>query len=186
MHVWYQDWHESMGFNVLPDPRDPKSPAEIKALEEKYEEYFRYGKAATQAFEALRDARDMMGKIAPLMANLEKPMQDSLKKQGKAVKDSIKTMMEIYLPPEDFTGINSLDERLGDQLWGVRWYLESSDGQPGGNTLVALGQFKKNVETTVSRINRFLKEDWTSYRKSVEAADAPLFKDLEEVEIGGR
>lgn len=183
MHVWYQDWHESSTFSVLPDPRDPPNPAAIKGQEEKYEEYYRYGKAATKAFEALRDARDMMGKIAPLMANLEKPMQDSLKKQGKAIKDSIKTLMEIYLPPEGFTGINSVDIRLGDFLWGVRNYLESADGIPGGNALVGLALFKKEVEVTVRRINRFLKEDWADYRKSVEAARTPLFKDLEEVEI---
>jgi hypothetical protein len=184
VHVYYKDAHDSAAFKVLPDPRDIESAAVIAAREEKLQEYMRYARAGNEAFFRLRDARANMGKIAPLLGNLEGEMRDSLKKEGKVVRDSIKALMEIYLQPEGFTGIEGVTSRLGDKLWQVRNYLESAAGAPGGNSLVALELFKGEVKAAVARINRFLREDWAEYRKKVEAANAPLFKELEPVEVG--
>lgn len=179
----YHEWKDSTTVRVDPDPRIPYNAAAQAQKAEKLAEYTRYAKAATRGFEQLRDARKMMSKLEPLLGNLDESMRDSLKKEGKSIRENIKSLMELYLAPENFEGIESVTIRLGDMLWGVRYYLESAEGIPGGNSLVALNRFKKEVTSTLEKVNRFLREDWRSYRQKVEAANTPLFKDLDEIEI---
>ena len=179
----HKEWKDSTLIQIEPDPRTEANPAAFAAKDAAFATYYRYAEAATQAFSQLKDARKMMGKLEPLLGNLETSVRDSLKKEGKTIKDSIKTLMEIYLAPEHSKGIENVTIRLGNMIWGVRNYLESAAAAPGGNSLIALARFKKEVDSALIRINRFLKEDWLTYRKKIEAAHTPLFKDLEEIKV---
>ncbi|MEM7037938.1 MAG: hypothetical protein AAF570_13225, partial [Bacteroidota bacterium] len=182
LQVKFRDHRDSSTFKVLPDPRTPYNAEAIAAREAMISEFMRYGKAATEGFSRLRDVRNMVGDAEKALKNADKAVRDSLMKESKVIRDSIKTLMHVYLAPENSTGIDAVTRRLSDAYWRTGSYLRRSS-RPGGNAELAMSQFKGKVEAVLQRINRFLNEDWKAFREKVEAAQKPLFKEVEDVKL---
>ena len=69
-------------------------------------------------------------------------ISDILKKQiadlGKAMDDSINTIMEVYTMPEDAKGIDSVTPTLNRTLYRASSFLYDAPGEPGQNAQHAL------------------------------------------------
>lgn len=183
MVVVFDGIRDSAMFNVLPDPRIEIEANAMQIRETKIREFLQHARAATKAFEQLRDARTMIDRYEQLLENAPDSLRESLKKLGKPVRDSIKSMQEVYLDPEDFKGLQHYLQPLGNRYWEVLSYYDNVYSKPSANADLALKLFKDDAKAIIARINRFLTEDWMKYRKQMEAAQAPLFMDLAPIKI---
>lgn len=174
---------DSSRFKVLPDPRMEVSAADRRLREQKIEEFYSLARAGKQAFDRLKDVRKAMKQVQQILAHAEEEVRDSLQKEGKTVSDSVKKMMEAVLGPEKEKGLDRVTKRLSDRFWQTGGYLSSGQGRPGANGLTALAQFRTEVTAFVAQVNSFLESVWQPYRKQVEDAKAPLFKDIEPVKM---
>jgi hypothetical protein len=174
----YSKFKDSLVFKLLPDPRFPVSEADFLAREAKIAHYTQIAKRGNQAFDQIREARTMIDRYEKILDNVGDTQRDSLKKLAKPVRDTIKTLMELYLDPEELKGLDHVTLQLGDLYFVTASYLEPISQSPGNNAEFALQRFERAVQGAVLRINRFLENDWLRYRKAMEGAAVPLFKDL--------
>lgn len=182
IEVVYKKDSAQSEFVVNGDPRDPVSAMQIAAREQKVDDYYRRMKPVVQAFDQLREAKKTISRVENMIVNVEDTLQDSIKSMGKILKDSISTLMELYMTPEDFKGYDHVTERLGDKMWNAYSFLLATNGAPTKNGEDAIKNFLREGEGVVKRINAFFREDWKKYENFVNSVDKPLFKPVEPVD----
>jgi photosystem II stability/assembly factor-like uncharacterized protein len=179
----YQDYRDSANFKVVADPRRPVNPVDVAAREAQIASFSKSASQATQAFDQLREARSMVDRYEKLLDFVSESARDSLKKIAKPVRDSIKTLMELYLDPEDQKGLEHVTVRLVDLYFVTSSYLEPMTESSGDNVASAMRIFAARSRAAVLRINSFLERDWLAYRKTMEVVKVPIFKDLPPVKV---
>ncbi len=176
--VQFLAFKDSAVFQVKPDPRIAYDSVTLAQREVKIAAFLKVAEQGSKGFDQLREARTMIDRYEKLLDNLADAQRDSLKKMSKPVRDSIKAMMEVYLDPEDLKGLEHVTVQLGDLFYITEGYLEPMTTVQGGTADLAVRQFEMAVQTTLTRINHFLENEWLWYRKAMENAKVPLFKEL--------
>lgn len=184
IQVHYKEDSMRSTFEMLADPRLNYSATDLAFREQKMKEFEALVKRANEGFDRLKQARKTMHRIESMVIYVEDSLQDSVKALHTTMRDTVKSLMEIYLTPEGFAGYDHVTVRLVEEMWNTSSYLFGTYGRPGPNALQALDNYRRHVEAALDRINRFLTDDWIPYRKFVEGLEKPLFKDLDPVPDG--
>jgi photosystem II stability/assembly factor-like uncharacterized protein len=181
--IHYREFKDSTTCKVLPDPRISYPAQAIAQREARVQEYLKIAAYGTRGFDQLREARAMVDRYEKMLDNVAESRRDSLKRLSRPVRDSIKVLMEIYLDPEDLKGLEHVTVQLGDRYYSTESAVDQMAVVPGGNAELALRQFEQAVSAAVTRINRFLENDWLNYRRTMEGLQVPMFIDLLPVQM---
>ncbi|MEO0778527.1 MAG: hypothetical protein AAF146_18315 [Bacteroidota bacterium] len=183
LHFTYGDWTDSTRVEVRPDPRESYNPQQQAQRDTALADFFRLVDKASEGFNRLQEARKTVKLVDQQMVHAV----DSTKKQiadlGKAMVDSIDTIMEVYTFPEDAKGIDSVTPTLNRSLYRASSFLYDAPGEPGQNAQHAVALARDGVEEVLAQINRFFATDWEAYQEAVEAVEAPLFESYEAIQL---
>lgn len=139
--------------------------------------------AATAGFDRLQEARKTMSLVEKAMVNAPDSVQTMIKEKGKALRDSIAALEEIYMMPEGTKGIQRNPNNLSSKLWPARRYIGDVVGEPSQMAKVALEQAREHTQMALDQINAFLENDFKAYQEEIETIPVNLFKDMEPVKM---
>ncbi len=179
----FQGNKDSTTINVLADPRRPSNKEDLKAQDAMIYAHMKTVTAATEAFNRLKAAKKTVAAINKQMEHADKEVQKALKKEGKAITDSLNTIMALFMTPQDFEGYDHVTVRLNSHLYNAYSHISASGGKPGTTAAFATAIANSETKKVIDLINGFFATKWVAYRKQVEAATLPRFKDYEPVKF---
>jgi photosystem II stability/assembly factor-like uncharacterized protein len=170
---------DSINMVVKYDPRSTY-PAEIRAAQKKMLDRLAISSAKlTTAMDRLTDAEETIKKVEGQLKDLEGKEIDSLRKNSKAVTDSIKNIREFivgkrnekqgYGVPYQLTTTGKLGE--------ARRSIMGKEAAPAANEEQLVIQAETLVQQAIQKIETFFTSKWPAYRKQVEATPMKLFKE---------
>lgn len=175
---------DSTMVEVLLDPKLNISNADMQAKYETMKRLETSVNAATKGFDQLKEAKKTISLVNSSLVNAPDSVQKEMKKLGKEVSDSLDVLMKLYTQPQGLKGIQRAPKNLNGDIFGAYQYLRSATGKPSPNAMVALELAEQSTKDTLAKVNEFFKTQWAAYQKKVEAVQMPLFKAVEEIEIG--
>lgn len=183
VHLSYNDATASGKMKVNHDPRsewNANGYEARKALMAKQNEVISLARAGLLR---LGEAEKTIGLVNSQLLNADDSIQSLLKKEGKRLTDSIKTLMEYYRTPEGFVGYDHVTVRLNDRLWRTRSYIGASEGAPNQMAVLSYEQCKAETEKVIALINAFFNEEWKEYEALVQKQNLTIFKPYTPLEL---
>ncbi len=175
--VSYGKEKDSTYVNVKLDPRSNLTTKDLVDKDAVLEDFQKVSDKAAQAFTRLKEANKTIDLVdAQLGANAPDSIKTQVSKLGKAVKDSIGNLQKLFLSPRDAKGIVRSADALSDAMQRAQFMLNSSQGKPQENAMVALGKAKDKANSVIEKVNAFFTNDWQKYQDKVEAVKYSLFK----------
>ena len=182
--VEHKDFKDSVVVDFKWDPRIAISDEQIAAKLVATKAHEAIVKKATAAFNQLKEAQKTVKLVGEMMVNAPDSVKKDISKQGKAMQDSIKNLMAIFMAPKESPkGITKAKPNLRSHLYQVSSRLYAIDGAPNQMAQFAIEKAKKETKTALEAVNKFFENDWPTYQKNVEAARHSLFKPFEPIQM---
>jgi hypothetical protein len=166
---------------------DPQVPANKELYDAKMAAVKRLNKSNDKLVEItdqLTEAEETISKVEASLKNIETPEADSLRKTGKAMTDSIKSIRNFisgkplekqgYGRPYEETPIRRIQE--------ARSSVTEKDKIPAAQEFALIEMAESRVAEAVQKSNNFFKNKWAVYQKQAEATPMKLFKEFKAVE----
>ncbi len=182
VRISYSDQQESTRIKVLSDPRKEVTMAD---MQEKYTMIERVGghlELAANAIDRLNNTKEAIDIIQKRMKEQNSQGDNSLAKQSKAMKDSIKSLVEL-INQKKVQGIRRDTEIAGARLSMVSRSLQSSWDAPTQAEKINLKYAVEKLEAALTKINRFYESVFPEYEKAVNAAGFKLFETYERLTV---
>ncbi len=133
---------------------------------------------AYEARERLREMKKHADMISSMNEAFDEELQDSLSAETKDIKKSLSRLLELFFPPADFKGIDSVTKRLPTYLWTARRYASLNEQATlNGNAQIAMEDAQRELAKVLAEIEKFETEEWSGYRQFVESSTLQIFKD---------
>jgi photosystem II stability/assembly factor-like uncharacterized protein len=166
---------------------DPRMEYDREAKEELWEAaqpYLSLVETATEGFDRLVEAQKTIKLVNSQLVNAPDSTQTEIKKMGKALQDSIQTIMKLYMQPEGLKGIQRNPDNINGYLYRTGSYIQQSEGgQLSQSAQYTLQVAQEKVTEALELINTFFAQDWPRYQEKVEANRASLFKTYEPLKM---
>ena len=176
--IEHKDYKDSTFINVKSDPRSSITIEQMKAEKAALDDFYKIVKKARAAFEQLKQAKKTIKLVDNQMVNASDSVKTNIAKQGKAMQDSIKSLMGIFLPPQNQKGIVRNNNTLSTYLYRASSYIGNSDGPPSQMAQIATENAKKETEKALDAVNQFFEKDWSTYQKNAGSSEAFHFLKL--------
>jgi len=183
LHLTYGKTTSTTSVVVHADPRIDYPAATWDNRAKAFAEVDGIVKMAAAGFDRLQDVRTAIGLVEKALVNAPDSVLTDIKKQGKALKDSIGRLEELYMEPEDVKGIKRDPNNLMNSLYEMRGYANDLVGEPSQMLTLSMAQARQQTAAIVAQVNAFLASDYAAYQKAVEAVQFSLFKPLEAVKM---
>lgn len=164
---------------VKPDPRIPYNAEVTKKQRQYMDRFYKMVTNLTAANDQLTDMDEGIKRLETLLKDDKTPAADSLRKQGKAIQDSIKLIREFmfgkrqekqgYGTPYQLTVTSKMNE--------ARQLIMGKSAMPGEQEDKALEVARLLSEEAINRINRLGDTNWKSYKQQVKNMDIKIIKD---------
>jgi len=145
---------------------------------EKQNDVMALRKTMNDAIQQLSDSKEtleLLGKQWP------KTSADSLKKQAKALTDSLTTMRELFLNKEDVQGIFRSNDNVSSKIGAPSRHLNSAYYGISETHEILMREAQKSLDAALKRLNGFYSKTWKSFENEVKALQVSPFKEWEEI-----
>jgi photosystem II stability/assembly factor-like uncharacterized protein len=134
----------------------------------------------TAITDALTDAEEVIKKVEAQLKDVEGKEADSLRKAGKAMTDSIKSIRNfIFGKPQEKQGYGTVPQITPNgKLNEVRGEVLGKSKIPNAQEERMAADAESLVAEAVKKANAFFGGKWKEYQKQVEATPVKLFKDI--------
>ncbi|NIR51610.1 hypothetical protein GWO43_23800 [candidate division KSB1 bacterium] len=173
---------DSASVNVSLDPRIEVSKSKLQVREEMIERLQEDTRLATEAVDRLRDARETIGMVSKRLKDREEEAAKELMKKGKALKDSIKSLVEL-INPRDVQGIRRDPEIVSAKLRIASFYVRSSWDSAGEPARIAIEQAEAALQAALVEVNAFFDTEWPQYQQTVDALNISFFDEYEPIRM---
>ncbi len=167
---------------VKGDPRLHIDPQVIRANRKLYEPVMKKMEVLADAVDNIRTCGEIMQEVKKMNADKKDTAYKAFQKTAKVTADSLKTIKGILFPREDVQGIFRDPRVVTSRLRGLYSIIYEFEPLNATQKLV-LKQSDELITQTVQRINRFLENEWKTYREAAEKAGFTPFKDLKPVKL---
>ncbi len=176
----FADHKDSTQVKVLYDPRLDVSMAVLEAKYDFFKNLEKDIAVAGQAMTQLRESKKITEDILKQLKERKGDAYDSLKKNTKAVQDSIKTLVDELLGAKiDKQGIvRDPNTNIMQYYWGARMYLGSSLQMPGPTEERLHRQGREKLAPWLEKVNAFYQTVWPGYQQQVTQTDLSPFKEV--------
>ncbi|MEM6647444.1 MAG: hypothetical protein AAF730_14465 [Bacteroidota bacterium] len=168
--------------DVKLDPRLGVTPAMLQARADMRDEMVPHIEALADALTNLREARETVDLLAQHLEDRDDETAKTAMDLGKAVKDSIQVMVEMYEGPE-VQGIRRDPNTIRSRMSIGMRYLGSSWDMPGPTERTAMAQSKAAIKEMVDAVNALFAEQWPAYQRAIRAADLQLFEPIKPISV---
>lgn len=168
---------------VEPDPRYETDMTALKARHALYREYESMVETAAAMMDRVREAKDIVSRVNSNLADKTDDEAKELKKQGKAVTDSLSAFQDMYFGEQGKQGIYRPPSTIGNKVGGAGRYLFSSDRAPNTPEDWSMSAGRLALEDMLSDVNAFIATEWANYMQLVRSSDAFRIDDLTTVDM---
>lgn len=180
--VQYGTSRDSSKVNVKQDPRLEYSLSELQAKQNAYNVYLAKVRSVKSGFDKLKEAKKTISSVNEIISSTQDSSKAKITKMGKELDRKIQDLMDIFLTPEDFKGIDRSD-RLVSSLQRTASYINSSDGEPTANGLNAIKQVDQRIKEAKEKLIHFFDTDWKNYQSLVNAGNYSLFQKTDAIKL---
>jgi len=173
---------DSAQVNVRFDPRLSVKQTDLQAWDAFVRKIQSRTATATEAADRLRAAKKSIALVNGRLKERTDDTAKQLKTRGKALQDSIKTLLEL-INAKKVQGIRRDPSIVSARLSMSMWYIRSAFGAPGNTDELVFQQAEKTLQQAVDKINSFFQQDWSAYKDAVEAADISFFESYEPISV---
>ena len=178
----YGDHKDSTTVNVMFDPRVNVNMADLEARLALYDRWETDAKVANDATERIRKAKETVEMVGKRLGDQDDDAAKDLKKQGKAMADSLTALTEMFSGKE-VQGFSRDPSTVMSRLFTARSYVQSGLNAPDPSAHIALEQAEATLQAAIDEVNAFFAGDWAAYQQAVEAANVSLFEAFEPLEM---
>jgi photosystem II stability/assembly factor-like uncharacterized protein len=127
------------------------------------------------------EAEETIAKVEAALKNVETPEADSLRKTGKAMTDSIKSIRHfIFGKPQEKQGYGSPYQlTVNGKLWEARTGVTGKEKKPDAQEFAMIADAESLVAEAVKKTNDFFNGKWKQYQQQVDATPVKLFKEYQ-------
>lgn len=166
---------------------DPKVPFNKEVYDAKMVMVRRIEKSTarlTEITDRLTEAEETIAKIEAQLKNVEGKEADSLRKTGKEMTDSIKSIRNfIFGKAQEKQGYGSVPQTtVNGKLNEARQEVQSKDKIPDQQELRMIENAEGLVNEAVRKTNEFFTGKWRVYQQQAESAPLKTFKEYKPVE----
>jgi len=132
----------------------------------------------------LTEADDIVKKIEANFTNMDQKQADTLRKTGKAMQDSIKSIREqLTGKPQEKQGYGNIPQVTVNSVMGeARSYILSKKVAPGTQEERLMVDAENMVAEVLKKANAFFDGKWKQYRALAESTPVKMFKDYKPIE----
>ncbi len=168
--------------DVILDPNLNVSVADMNAKAAIMTEMETTVTKAKKAFDNLKTAKKTIKLVDAQIVNAPDSTQKEIKNSGKAMKDSLDSLMALFTNPPNKKGIQRAPNTLNGKISAAMYHLGSSVGKPGGNAINAKKNAEAHTKEVLEKVNAFFETDWNDYKKKVESIQYSLFKEMKTID----
>ena len=174
---------DSTRLTILPDPRAPFSKAVYDSRKKIYDRMNVSTLRLTALTDRLSDASDVITKVEAQLRNDESKEADSLRKVGKAMTDSIKSIRAyIFGKPREKQGTGTPYQlTVQDKLNEIRSAIFEKNKIPDAQETRQVEWLEKLTGIVIRRANEFFQGKWKDFQKLVESQPMKIFKEYPEL-----
>ncbi|MEM8583787.1 MAG: hypothetical protein AAGF87_05930 [Bacteroidota bacterium] len=174
----YGDFSDETQVRVEADPRLPNQTGRYQQRDRLLTELDSLRARSDRAWERLRTAQQSIDRVKGLLDLASEEISDTLSTQSKQLLDSIAMLRELVRMPEDTKGIQRNPNNLSGVLGSASYYVGQTDGQPTQMATLALARAKRETESFIERVNRFLQDDLMPFKEQVDEARLDVFGEI--------
>jgi hypothetical protein len=163
--------------NVKLDPRIEISESDMKARNAMYDQLMARVEVTTEAMDRLREAKEIIGAISKQLKDRKDDMAKDVKKKGKVVGDSIKTLMEFVQSNRDVQGIRRDPSVVVSKIRQASSYLGAWHATMDETERIAIKHAEASMQEALQKINQFFQKEWAKYQAAVNTAKVTFFKE---------
>jgi len=169
---------DSTWITVKDDPRKGDRSAVRTAQDQMRGRLRKSSDQLTSSMDQLADAEEILSKVEAQYKDMPGAAADAVRKATKAMQDSIKGIREfISGKRQTAQGYGQVPQTtVMSQLQQANQAISAKPVVPGAQEEMLVGRAETAIDSGISRIDRFMKGPWQSYRSLVEATKPVLFK----------
>jgi photosystem II stability/assembly factor-like uncharacterized protein len=175
---------DSTLLTVNPDPNVPNDKQVYDAKISLMKRMEKSTVKLTAVTDRLTEADETIAKVEAQLKDVEGKEADSIRKAGKAMTDSIKTIRNlIFGKPQEKQGYGSPYQlTVNDKLQTAAGQVLGKNKIPDAQEINQVEIAENLVSETIEKTNTFFTTKWVAYQKLVEAMHVQLFKEYKPVE----
>jgi hypothetical protein len=169
---------------VNPDPNVPNDKQVYDAKKDMLSRLDKSTEKLTAVTDRLTEAEETIAKVEGQLKNIEGKEADSLRKAGKAMTDSIKSIRNfIFGKPQEKQGYGSPYQlRVNEKLQTARAEVLGKNKIPDAQEINQVEIAEALVARAVEKTNTFFSGHWANYQKLAEVTPMKIFKEYKKVE----
>jgi len=173
---------DSTFVTVKIDPRVDFSLEAARKNRKIITQFMKKANLLTEAIDRVKETKSTMALVNQQIPKEKSEAVKNLKKVGKEVTDSLKSLTSILIPDESKQGIFRSDKVVTNKIRSVRMIMYSY--QPLNTTQkLALKQAEELIIKTIEKVNHFYDTSWMKYKKAVEEVNISPFKEYKALEF---
>jgi len=179
-----RDLSDSMMVVVNDDPNAP-TPKEVReAIRKANDRIDKQSLKLTDLVDRLNEADEIIKKVEANFKDMDTKQADTLRKAGKAVTDSLKSIREMLNgKQQDKQGYGNVPQQtVNSVLSEARGYVLGKKAAPGAQEERLISDAENMVEKVIRKANSFFDGRWKEYRSLAESAPVKIFKDYKPIE----
>jgi photosystem II stability/assembly factor-like uncharacterized protein len=178
----YGDYKESANVIVKFDDRVKVDESNLLTRDDMLNEFIKNVKTATDAVDRLNEINETDSLILKQIMEKEDSLSKDLKKLGKAITDTVKTLIEL-INQEEVQGIRRDNTKVVSRLSTAYYSILSSYDAPGERERINIKLAEESLRDALVQINGFIETEWKEYIEKVKEADISFFKEYEKLKV---
>jgi len=169
---------------VNADPNVPANKEDYKAKINKIPRFEKSSARLTEITDRFTEAEEIITKIEAQLKNVEGKEADSLRKAGKEMTDSIKSIRNfIFGKAQEKQGYGSVPQiTVNGKLNEARQEVQGKNKIPDQQEIRMIENAEGMVNEAVQKTNDFFNGKWKAYQQQAEATPMKVFKEYKLVE----
>jgi hypothetical protein len=177
----YMNTSDSADFVVEYDPRVEYNMSDLVAVQKLYKELEGNISHATEAMDRVNEAEEKIGIYQKIMEANKELEKDSLSKRTKIIKDSVEAIKVYLRGKSGLKGIVRMEDTYNYFSGYAQYYLGSAMAAPNSTQRTMADRIARMSDELVTKVNKFLENEWADYQSYIQKLDFELFKKIEKV-----
>jgi photosystem II stability/assembly factor-like uncharacterized protein len=183
VRVSIEDFSDSTQVTVAMDPRYDVDLSALKARDALDAKYEKVVTAAREMMDRVRESGEAVARVQSQLKALDDSSLKDLRKQGKAMKDSLDAYSKRFFGRKKYQGILGQPNTVQSKMGAARGYIYSSLRPPGTSEEASLRVAEREVKVMLEDVNAFFAGPWNEYREAVQKATIKLVPSIDAVSI---
>jgi photosystem II stability/assembly factor-like uncharacterized protein len=179
----YKGIIETTNVKVVLDPRLTIATETLQATEKMVNRLNKNAATATSVVDRLNEMKETIDLISKQL-DTKNEVHKKLSNKGKAIKDSVKIILELINGKEDVQGIFRSATIVSAKLEMISYYLFTAFfDKPTVSHELMLADVEKDIKKVVERTNNLLEKQFTEFRNETETLKVSMFKEYQGIKM---